>query len=138
MRNVAGVADQILGAQQALDVGQRETGRGHLRPVRLDEDLLGAGPADADLADAGYDHELAAQIISVVGQLVVTVAVTGHGHEDAEDVAKVVDDPRRAGSRRQPTAHVVDFAPHLVPDLRQVMFSIDAAHLHLDLRHPVA
>ena len=67
------------------------------------------------------DAELDSEILGKLLELGIGKSVTNHSQLESENIAEVIGNHRLLDTRWQRRAHVVDFAPQLVPYLRQLV-----------------
>ena len=111
----------VLGAEQVDDAVDRQVEGADLLLRKLDVDLPAQAALDGDGGDAGHAFEPLRQV--VLGDLAQLDAVVVALDADAHDRHRgrvELEDRRRVRVLRQPSAHPVDAAAHVVCGLVQV------------------
>jgi hypothetical protein len=111
------------------------TAGGHFRQRDIDVDLLGS-PADGDFADAGNQHQFAAQLLGIADQLRIGKLSPEMAKKKPNTSPKssfTKGRPRRAGT----AGGVAHPAAQLIPDLRQLAGVVIRGDIDGDLRQTV-
>ena len=109
----------------------------HFRQRDINVNLLGDRAADGDLADAGHQHQLPAQLLGIADQLRIAKTVAGNGKEEAKHVAEIIVDEGGNHAWREEAGRIAHPAPQLIPDLRQLIGVVIRGDVHRNLRESV-
>ena len=135
--NLAGVRYHIQPAEDSRQLVERDAAGGHFRQRDIDVDLLRDRPADGDFADAGNQHQFAAQLLGVANQFRIGKAIAGDSKEEAKDIAKIIIYKRGGDAGRKLTGGVAHPAAQFIPDLRQLAGVVVRGDIDGDLRQAV-
>ena len=132
--DTAGIGNDVLVLQRLGDLRRNDAELGHAIALRLDVDHFASLTPEIDFGDVLHEQQFTAQELYVFLEFREAVFRSRYGEENAVDIAKVINDLRLAGARRQLVLNIANLAAYLVPDLRQRIFVVLVLDAHRDRR----